>query len=96
MLRNAFSVVNKSNTSRNFILAFAYIRPFSSGGLAKTDEQVKSELEDAYKRQRKTEWKRRQRVRLEAIAVFHELTRTSKGQSFLDNLVVTIRGGLPQ
>ena len=52
------------------------IRGLSSEAKALEDDQLKSELRKSYQRQRKTEWKRRQR-----------------GQTFLDNLIVTVRGG---
>ncbi|KAL5497933.1 MTG2 [Sanghuangporus vaninii] len=76
MLRNAFSVIKHYNKSQNPSFKYRSLRLFSSGELVEIDEYARDELEDAYRRQRKTEWKRRQR-----------------GQTFLDNLIVTIRGG---
>ncbi|KAL5478371.1 MTG2 [Sanghuangporus weigelae] len=76
MLRNAFSVIKHCNKPRNLSFNYRSLRLFSSGELIETDEYSRDELEDTYRRQRKTEWKRRQR-----------------GQTFLDNLIVTIRGG---
>ncbi|KAL5514767.1 hypothetical protein ACEPAG_2083 [Sanghuangporus baumii] len=76
MLRYAFSVIKHCNKPQNLSLNYRSFRLFSSGELIETDEYSRDELEDAYRRQRKTEWKRRQR-----------------GQTFLDNLIVTIRGG---
>ncbi|EJD00311.1 GTPase, partial [Fomitiporia mediterranea MF3/22] len=78
MLRNAslFVKIQLSSCCRLIPGRYAIIRSSSSASATQSDEHLKLEFQEAYRRQRKTEWKRRQR-----------------GQTFLDNLIVTIRGG---
>ncbi|KAI5117351.1 hypothetical protein M0805_002461 [Coniferiporia weirii] len=77
MLRNALTSVRQAKElHRNGLLLRVPFRSLSNESAEESAQNLKRELEEAYKRQRKTEWKRRQR-----------------GQTFLDNLIVTVRGG---
>ncbi|KAH8112261.1 hypothetical protein DFH11DRAFT_1608890 [Phellopilus nigrolimitatus] len=76
MLRYVASTRQCRKLQTNCVLQHVSIRSMSRETQDEKDENLKHELAEAYRRKRKTEWKRRQR-----------------GQSFLDNLIVTVRGG---
>lgn len=79
---------------RRGVSHFSTCRITCNNGAIRRDFEAQSEDYETYQRRRKTEWKRRQGVR----CLFYLLFRVPifvllKGQTFLDHLIINVRGG---